>query len=78
MSDQGRSVDNAKPAFSLSPVGFARWAYGTAPLLLFCTMMFWAGNGVVGKWIAFDGDLPPVAAAFWRWNLALLLVLPLA
>ena len=38
------------------------------------TAAFWAGNAVVAR--ASVGDIPPLALSFWRWALALLLVLP--
>jgi drug/metabolite transporter (DMT)-like permease len=43
-------------------------------LLLSLTALFWAGNWVVGR--AMRNDMPPVAMGFWRWTLALLLLLP--
>jgi drug/metabolite transporter (DMT)-like permease len=45
-------------------------------LLLTLTTLFWSGNMVLGR--AIRADVPPMALAFWRWTLALLLVLPLA
>jgi len=45
-------------------------------LLLTLTTLFWSGNMVLGR--AIRGDVPPMALAFWRWVIALLLVLPLA
>lgn len=57
------------------PAGLARlwhWPY----LLLPLTILFWAGNFVVGK--AVDQSVPPIALAFWRWTLAGLIVLPFA
>lgn len=45
-------------------------------LLLTLTTLFWSGNMVLGR--AIRGDVPPMALAFWRWAIALLLVLPLA
>nr|WP_283091869.1 DMT family transporter [Magnetospirillum sulfuroxidans] len=36
--------------------------------------LFWAGNALLAR--ATAGDLPPVALAFWRWILALALILP--
>lgn len=45
-------------------------------LLLTLTALFWAGNMVMGRGIR--ADVPPVALAFWRWALALLLLLPFA
>ena len=45
-------------------------------LLLTLTVLFWSGNMVLGRGIR--ADVPPLALAFWRWFIALLLVLPLA
>ncbi|MDE2586346.1 MAG: DMT family transporter [Betaproteobacteria bacterium] len=45
-------------------------------LLLILTTLFWSGNMVLGRGIR--GDVPPIALAFWRWVIALLLILPLA
>jgi drug/metabolite transporter (DMT)-like permease len=45
-------------------------------LLLILANLFWAGNWIVGRGIR--GDVPPLALSFWRWALALLLILPLA
>lgn len=57
----------------------ARWhPFDHAPLLLLLNMSFWAGNGVIGKWVSLGNELPPVALAFWRWAGALCLILPLA
>ncbi len=36
--------------------------------------LFWAGNFVLGR--ALHADLPPLALSFWRWALALLILLP--
>ena len=47
-----------------------RWAY----LLLIFPPLFWAGNVVLARGVA---DLiPPVAMSFWRWAIALALLLP--
>lgn len=43
-------------------------------LLLTLTSLFWAGNWVVGR--AMRHEMPPVAMGFWRWTLALALLLP--
>ena len=43
-------------------------------LLLTLTTLFWAGNAVVSR--ALHTLLPPATMAFWRWVLALLLLLP--
>jgi len=45
-------------------------------LLLTLASLFWAGNWVVGR--AMRNDIPPVAMGFWRWGLALLILLPFA
>ncbi|WP_343039195.1 DMT family transporter [Propylenella binzhouense] len=45
-------------------------------LLLSLSSLFWAGNAVVGRWIA--GSMPPVALAQFRWVAAFLILLPLA
>jgi drug/metabolite transporter (DMT)-like permease len=45
-------------------------------LLLTLTALFWSGNMVLGRGIR--ADVPPMALAFWRWVIALALVLPLA
>lgn len=45
-------------------------------LLLSLCALFWAGNWVVGR--AMRDDIPPVAMGFWRWALALLILLPFA
>ena len=48
---------------------------GASPyLLLTLTALFWAGNAVAAR--ALHTLLPPATMAFWRWVLALLLLLP--
>lgn len=37
-------------------------------------VLCWAGNALVAR--AFAGDIPPFALAFWRWTLALAIILP--
>ena len=37
-------------------------------------VLCWAGNALVAR--AFAGEIPPFALAFWRWSLALALILP--
>ncbi len=44
-------------------------------LLLVLTTLFWSGNFVLGR--AVRADIPPIALSFWRWALALVIVLPL-
>lgn len=52
-----------------------RRAFYTSPyLLLILTTIFWAGNFVVGR--ATSAEVPPMALTFWRWMVALLLILP--
>ncbi len=52
-------------------------SFFTSPyLLLTLTALFWSGNMVIGRGVR--GDVPPMALAFWRWAIALALVLPLA
>ena len=45
-------------------------------LLLTLTVLFWAGNFIVGR--AVRGALPPAGLAFWRWAIALLILAPFA
>jgi drug/metabolite transporter (DMT)-like permease len=45
-------------------------------LLLALSQLLWAGNFVLGR--AMSTRIPPVALAFWRWTVALLILLPLA
>ncbi|MDR3464691.1 MAG: DMT family transporter [Xanthobacteraceae bacterium] len=45
-------------------------------LLLTLTSLFWAGNGVLGRFAA--GQIPPVTLALLRWGVAFLLLLPFA
>ncbi len=46
-----------------------------APLLLAIAALLWSGNFVLGRAVA--GRVPPVALAFWRWAVALAVLLPL-
>ena len=52
------------------------WIWSRPYLLLTFTALFWAGNSLVGR--AARNVMPPVSLAFWRWALALLLLLPFA
>ncbi len=45
-------------------------------VMLALTALFWSGNMVVARGL--NQDMPPVALAFARWTIALLLVLPFA
>jgi drug/metabolite transporter (DMT)-like permease len=52
-------------------------ASGALPyLLLALTVLFWSGNMVVGR--AGREVLPPIAFNFWRWTIALAILLPFA
>lgn len=44
-------------------------------LALAGSALFWAGNFIVGR--ALRNDVPPVTLSFWRWTLALAVLLPL-
>jgi drug/metabolite transporter (DMT)-like permease len=62
------------PTINLT-AGRAPW--WTSPyLLLTLTNLFWSLNWVIGR--AVVGSVPPVALAYWRWCLAVLLMLPFA
>ena len=54
----------------------ARSPWGSAYPLLTITAFLWSLNFVVGRGI--QGQLPPLAMAFWRWALAFLVLLPFA
>ncbi|MEI6703898.1 MAG: DMT family transporter [Deltaproteobacteria bacterium] len=45
-------------------------------LLLTLTTLFWAGNFVMGR--AVKSSIPPIGLAFWRWTLALVILIPFA
>lgn len=45
-------------------------------LLLTLTVLFWAGNFVLGRGI--HDAVPPIALSFWRWATALAILLPFA
>ena len=62
-----------RPPFSLEEPYLLR---PSPYLLLALANLFWAGNWIVGR--AFRDAVPPVALSFWRWTIALLLVLPFA
>src|SRR3954471_5459656 len=53
-----------------------RWLFGQPYLLLSLTSLFWAGNIVLGRFIA--GTVPPVALGQIRWTSAGLIRLPFA
>ncbi len=45
-------------------------------LLLTLTVLFWSGNFVLGRGV--HDAIPPIAMSFWRWAIALLIILPFA
>lgn len=51
-------------------------AWNSAYFLLTFVSLFWAGNSIVGR--AARELVPPVALSFWRWLVALLIILPIA
>jgi drug/metabolite transporter (DMT)-like permease len=50
--------------------------YARAYAMLACTMLFWAGNAIVGRVVR--DDLPPATLSLLRWSGALALLLPFA
>jgi drug/metabolite transporter (DMT)-like permease len=52
------------------------WMFDQPYLLLSLTSLFWAGNVILGRYIA--GHVPPITLAFIRWFGAFLLLLPIA
>ncbi|MDY6790018.1 MAG: DMT family transporter [Thermodesulfobacteriota bacterium] len=45
-------------------------------LLLTLTVLFWSGNFILGRGV--HEVIPPIAMSFWRWTIALLIILPFA
>ena len=43
-------------------------------VLLIFAVLFWSGNFIVGRGI--HNEIPPMTLAFWRWAVALLIILP--
>ncbi len=56
--------------------GWRGWLFDQPYLLLSLTSLFWAGNTVLGRFIA--GHVPPITLAFIRWSGAFLVLLPFA
>lgn len=46
----------------------------SAYLLPALSALFWSGNFVFARYVA--SDIPPIALAYWRWTLAMCLILP--
>lgn len=59
--------------FLRSPIA---WLSNQPYLLLSLTSLFWAGNIVLGRFVA--GHVPPITLAFIRWGGAFVIVLPFA
>lgn len=53
-----------------------RQSQGLAYAGLTAAALFWAGNAVVAR--GYAGTIPPLAMSFWRWVIALLVLLPFA
>lgn len=64
------STDSAPPAGPLA------WFFSSAYLMLTLTPLFWAGNFIMGRWVA--GEVPPFALGGMRWLVASALLLPFA
>ncbi|MBI3515819.1 MAG: DMT family transporter [Proteobacteria bacterium] len=56
------------------PLGAIGQLVASPYLLLVYAMVFWSGNGIVGR--AFAPAISPLTLSFWRWTIALLLLLP--
>lgn len=57
----------------------SRHAHSVSPyVLLTLTVLFWSGNWVIGRAVLSDGQIPPVALAWWRWAVAVALMMPFA
>ncbi len=54
----------------------ARRTEATAYVFLIVTMVLWAGNHILGRWVT--GTIPPMTLAFFRWGGAALIILPFA
>ncbi len=52
------------------------WLFDQPYLLLALTSLFWAGNTILGRFIA--GHVPPMTLAFIRWSGACVILLPFA
>ena len=74
MQDEVRTENKPDP-FSARQ-GLAARAFDNAYLLLVLTMLFWAGNAVVGR--GAHGLVPPLTLACLRWTIATGIILPFA
>jgi drug/metabolite transporter (DMT)-like permease len=73
--------DHAMPGAQLRPNALSRsraggWLFDQPYILLSLTSLFWAGNVVLGRFVA--GHIPPVTLSFVRWSGAFAILLPFA
>jgi len=66
----------AHPPLKASPSAMLNRLWQSPALLLVLATLFWSSNFVVGR--AVNAVIPPVALSFWRWALALVLVIGFA
>ncbi len=77
MSSGTHEADTAiTAAHGRTPNRLGGWLLNQPYLLLSLTSLFWAGNTVLGRFIA--GHVPPITLAFIRWSGACLILLPFA
>lgn len=71
-------MDEAPPneQTAATPWTRARGAFTSPYLLLALAVLFWSGNFIVGR--AAREVIPPIAFNFWRWAIALAILLPFA
>lgn len=62
------------PARTRTDAGASAGRYAIAYMLLTLSALTWAGNIVVGRFV--NDQIPPVALSFWRWAIALAVLLP--
>ena len=72
-NSEGRLAGDLTPAAVVKSRG---GVLASPYLLLVLTILFWAGNFVVGR--AVRADIAPVSLSFWRWAVALMVLLPFA
>lgn len=61
-----RTLFNSRPIY----IRYKLMAY----LLVVSTVLCWSGNFIVARGV--HAEVPPIALAFWRWAMALLVILP--
>jgi drug/metabolite transporter (DMT)-like permease len=64
------------PAANSTRARAGGWLFDQPYLLLSLTSLFWAGNTVLGRFLA--GHVPPMTLSFIRWGGAFLILLPFA